>query len=144
MVSVSKLFKFGTVFDLGSPGKFTKSVCFTRSVKLIGRWKDDRAADRFTAAPGLNFFSFNLRPPTTGSAPVERRLYHGARVPEGAALEDPATTDASFPAEVVEWGTLRLRTSHPARVYIVGSDELAYVTYGRLLRIAWSSGLLPP
>ena len=112
----------------------------TVEVKLIGRWKDDRAADRFTAAPGLNFFSFNLRPRTTGSAPVELRLYGGARVPEGAGLEDTATTDASFPAEVVGWGTLRLRTSHPARVYIVGSDELAYVPHGRLLRIAWSSG----
>ena len=110
-------------------------------VKLIGHWKEDRAADRFTAPPGLSFFSFNLRPRTTGSAPVELRLYAGTRMPEGGTPpESTVTQDLSFPADVVGWGTLRLRASPPARVYIVGSDELAYAPEGKLVRIAWSSG----
>ncbi|PYV13962.1 MAG: hypothetical protein DMG07_13075, partial [Acidobacteria bacterium] len=110
-------------------------------VKLIGHWKEDRAADRFTAPPGLSFFSFNLRPRTTGSASVELRLYAGTRMPEGGTPpESTVTQDLSFPADVVGWGTLRLRASPPARVYIVGSDDLAYAPEGKLVRIAWSSG----
>ena len=42
--------------------------------------------------------------------------------------------------EVQRPPSLRLRASPPARVYIVGSDDLAYAPEGKLVRIAWSSG----
>jgi hypothetical protein len=102
-------------------------------VKLIGRLGDDSPADRFTARPGVSYFSFNWRPRVTGAHPAEVTVIAPAETGERRLL--------SFPVEVVGWGTLRLRVGQPARVYVTGSDGLAYTPARSVLaRITWSSG----
>ncbi len=111
-------------------------------VKLIGRLGEDGPTDRFTARPGLNYFSFNLRPPTKGSGVVTVKLYAGMRLADASQSppESAVTREISFPVEVVGWGTLGLKTSERARVYVVGSDGLSYTPARTLARITWSSG----
>ncbi len=110
-------------------------------VKIIGRLGEDGPTDRFAARPGLNYFSLNLIPRVKGAASVNLKLYAGMRLPD-ASVSPPESTvaaEASFPAEVIGWGTLRLKTNAPARVSVVGSDGLSY-TPRALARITWSSG----
>jgi len=110
-------------------------------LKIIGRIGDDGPSDRFTARPGLSYFSFNLRPRAKGAAQLNLKLYAGMRLPEGGSPPESVVTEAfAVPIEVAGWGTLRLKTSAPARVSVVGSDGLCYTPAGTLARITWSSG----
>jgi len=100
-------------------------------VKLIGRLGDDGPTDRFPARPGVSYFSFNIRPRAKGPGSASIRII--------APAETGAQREITFPVEVVGWGTLRIATSAPARVYVTGSDGLAYAPRV-LARITWSSG----
>ncbi len=110
-------------------------------VKIIGRLGDHGAADRFGARSGVSYFSFNLRPRIKGSAAVELKIYAGMNLPEsGSPPESTVFRGISFPVEVVGWGSLRLKTNAPARVYVTGSGGLSYTPHNTLARITWSSG----
>ncbi len=110
-------------------------------LKLLGRLGQDGPTDRFTARPGVNYFSLNWRPRAKGSATASVKIYAGMRLADASQSppESTVTREISFPVEVVGWGTLALRTTEPARVYVSGSDGLSY-TARRLARITWSSG----
>jgi hypothetical protein len=102
-------------------------------VKVVGRLGDDGPTDRFTARPGVNFFSLNWRRRTQGSSQAHLTIT--------APAETGPARSIAFPVDVVGWGLLRLRVGQPARVYITGSDGLAYTpTRGTLARITFSSG----
>ena len=102
-------------------------------VKLVGRLGDDGPTDRFSARPGVSYFSFNWRPRAAGSS--------RAQVAITAPAETGPTRSIDFPVDIVGWGVLRLRVNQPARVYVIGSDGLSYTpTRGTLARITWSSG----
>ncbi|MBI3697131.1 MAG: CehA/McbA family metallohydrolase, partial [Acidobacteria bacterium] len=76
-----------------------------------------------------------------GSATATVKLYAGMRLPEGnSPPESTVSREISFPVDVVGWGTLRVKTDQPARVYVVGSDGLSYAPAGALARITWSAG----
>lgn len=110
-------------------------------IKVVGRLGDHGPTDRFTTRPGVNYFSFNLRPRAKGSAVAHLNIYAGMRLPEaGSPPESTLAQEASVPVDVVGWGTLRLKTNAPARVYVVGSDGLSYTSSRTLARITWSSG----
>lgn len=110
-------------------------------VKMIGRMGEDGPADRFHARPGVSYWSFNWRPRAKGSARATVKIYAGMKLPaEGSPPESTVAQEFSFTADVLGWGTLRVKTGEPARVYVTGSDGLAHTARGRLARITWSAG----
>jgi len=110
-------------------------------VKVIGRLGDDGPTDRFDARAGVNYFSLNLRPRSRGVSSVALRIHAGMRLPEaGAPPESTLGREISIPVEVVGWGALRLKTTEPARVFLTGSDGLAYTPSNTLARLTWSGG----
>ena len=123
-------------------------------IKIIATLGEAGPTDRWIAAAGesgepkLTYASLNLRPATIGPARLDLRIYAGIELPpEGSPPESRVRAQASVPVDVVGWGTLRVTTSHgneptPARVYVRGSDGLAYApsTGNALSRITWTHG----
>jgi hypothetical protein len=111
-------------------------------VKMIGRIGEDGPTDRFRAPPGVSYFSFNVRPRMVGKTTMTIRIFAGMNLadPRQSPPESTLAREVSFPLEVTGWGTLALRTSERARVYVSGSDGLSYTPAHSLARITWSSG----
>ena len=122
-------------------------------IKIIATIGEAGPTDRWTAAAGesgepkLTYASLNLRPATIGPARLDLRIYAGIDLPaEGSPPESQVRAEASVPADVVGWGTLRVTTvanfePTPARVYVRGSDGLAYAPEEDVLsRITWTHG----
>lgn len=120
-------------------------------VKLIGTLGSDGPTDRFHLQAGLTYGVFNLRPTDATASKLDLKFHAGQQLPaEGSPPESVIKAEAAIPAEVVEWGTLRLRTTEgrnpvAARVYLWASDGLAYApedVRGRpsTARITWTHG----
>ena len=123
-------------------------------IKIVATLGEAGPTDRWTAASGesgepkLTYASLNLRPMNIAPARLDLRIYAGIDLPtSGSPPESRVHTEDSIPADVVGWGTLRVKTSDynglvQARVYARGSDGLAYAPSAgnALSRITWTHG----
>jgi len=100
-----------------------------------------RVVDRFRLVEGLNFFSLNIRPSGKGTQQM-RVSFQAAE----ESAEPRRESSATSVIQVVEWGTLRLRTHENgeavgARVSLYGADDLAYAPDdGTLSKMTWTAG----
>ncbi len=112
-------------------------------LQVVAGIGESTVADRFRLEAGLNVFSLNLRPDAPVVAPLQVEFRAGE---ESVAADELLSASFSRPAEVVEWGTLRLRTRENdapvhARVSVFGADGLAYAPAdGTLSKITWTAG----
>ena len=120
-------------------------------VKLIAGLGEAGTTDRWRIRPGINYVSVNLHPTAAGSTDLRLKIYAGKDLPEqGSPPETRIHTEATFPAQVIRWGNLRIRTLEDgrpqvARVYVRASDGLSYAPSGdsgdsTLSRITWTHG----
>ena len=120
-------------------------------IKLIAGLGEAGTTDRWKIRPGINYVSLNLRPAVAGPADVRLKIYAGDDLPgEGSPPESRIQAEVTFPAQVVRWGKLRIRTLEDgrpqvARVYVRASDGLSYAPSGdsgepTLSRITWTHG----
>ena len=123
-------------------------------IKLIAGLGEAGTTDRWKIRPGINYASLNLRPTAeAGPADVHLRIYAGDDLPgQCSPPESQIQAEATFPAQVLRWGKLRIRTLEDgrpqvARVYVRASDGLSYAPSGdsggpTLSRITWDARLL--
>ena len=120
-------------------------------LKLIAGLGEAGTTDRWKIRPGLNYASLNLRPIFVGPGEVRLKIFAGDDLPQqGSPPESRIQAEATIPAEVVQWGNLRIRTLEDgrpevARVYVRASDGLSYAPSGdsrnsTLSRITWTHG----
>ena len=124
----------------------------TKDIKIIATIGDIGPTDRWTASAGrVTYALLNLRPQSLEPREARVRVFAGIDIPsEGSPPESRIGSTTRFPIEVVNWGRLRVRTEEDgaavaARVYVRGSDGLAYAPDGRaddatLSRITWTHG----
>ena len=120
-------------------------------VKMIATIGDGGPTDRWIARPGLNYAVLNLRPLSAEATKLDIRVYAGKELPAaGSPPESRVSARLSVPVSIVGWGMLRVKTAErgapvAARVYLRGSDGLAYAPQGHsgeqtLSRITWTHG----
>ena len=123
-----------------------------KDVKIIATVGDNGPADRWIAAANrVTYALLNLRPQSLDASEAKIRVYAGKDLPsDGSPPESRVSIATSFPIEIVRWGKLRVKTRDngkpvAARVYVTGSDGLAYGPDGAendatLSRITWTHG----
>jgi hypothetical protein len=123
-----------------------------KDIKIIATIGDNGPTGRWiAAAKRVTYASLNLLPRSLEPDEARIRVFAGKDLPsEGSPPESRVSITARFPVEVVRWGQLRVKTRENgspvgARVYVTGSDGLAYGPDGRdgeptLSRITWTHG----
>ena len=88
-------------------------------LKLIAGLGEAGTTDRWKIRPGLNYASLNLRPIFVGPGEVRLKIFAGDDLPQqGSPPESRIQAEATIPAEVVQLGNLRIRTTEDGRAAV--------------------------